>query len=63
MKVSVKVKAFCYGGMNFGILFFSIVYFIQGVSLQRSLIVYLAAAIWINLTLWIGFRLRDKGIL
>jgi len=63
MKVSVKVKAFCYVGMNFGVLFFSFVCLVQGVSTQRSLIIYLASAVWINLMLWAGFRMRDKGTL
>jgi hypothetical protein len=63
MKVSAKVKTSCYAGMNFGTLFFSAVIVIQGVSIQRSLIIYIAATVWINLMLWVGFRMRDKGSL
>jgi hypothetical protein len=60
-KVSWKVKTFCYVGINFGIVFFSVVRFIEGVSPEWSLIIYLAASIWMNLMLWAGFRVRDKG--
>ncbi len=63
MKVSGKVKAFCYVGMNFGVLFFSIVGLIDGVSAERSLIILLASAVWINFMLWLGFRIREKGSL
>ncbi len=60
-KVSWKVKAFCYVGINFGILFFSVVRLLEGVSPQMILIIYLASTLWINLMLWAGFRMRDKG--
>lgn len=63
MKVSVKVKAFCYVGMNLGILVWSVAEFLEGMSAQRFLIFYLAATVWINLMLWVGFRMRDKGSL
>ena len=61
MKVSAKVKAFCYFGMNFGVLFFSLVTLIDGASIEKSLFTYCCSAIWINLMLWLGFRLREKG--
>ncbi len=63
MKVGIKVKAFCYVGMNFGVLFFSLVGLIHGVSVERTLIILLASALWMNLMLWVGFRIRDKGSL
>jgi fatty acid desaturase len=63
MKVSVKVKVFCYVLMNFGILGFSAITLLQGAFLQRSLIIYLVSAIWMNLLFWFLFRLRDKGSL
>ena len=63
MKVSGKVKAFCDVGMNVGVLFFSIVGLIDGVSAERSLIILLASAVWINFMLWLGFRIREKGSL
>jgi len=63
MKVSFKVKAFCYVGMNFGILVWSVARLLEGMSLQWFLIVYLGSTVWLNLMLWIGFRMRDKGSL
>jgi len=59
MKVSVKVKVFCYVLMNFGILGFSAITLLQG----AFLIIYLVSAIWMNLLFWFLFRLRDKGSL
>jgi len=61
MKVSVKVKTLCYVGMNFGVLVFSVATLLQGVSVQRSLIIYLASALCMNSMLWVMFRVRDKG--
>jgi hypothetical protein len=63
MKVSVKVKVFCYVLMNFGILGFSAITLLQGISPQRCLIIYLASAVWMNLLFWFLFRLRDKSSL
>jgi len=63
MKVSGKVKAFIYVVMNFGILVWSGAEFLEGMSAQRFLIIYLASTVWINLMLWVGFRMRDKGSL
>jgi hypothetical protein len=63
MKVSIKVKAFIYAGMNVGILVWSGATFLEGMSAQRFLIVYLVSTVWINLMLWAGFRMRDKGSL
>jgi hypothetical protein len=61
MKVSVKVKTFIYVGMNFGLLVWSGASFLEGMSAQRFLFVYLGSTVWINLMLWVGFRMRDKG--
>jgi hypothetical protein len=61
MKVSVKVIALCYVGINFGVLVFSVTTLLQGVSVERSLIIYLASAVWMNLMLWGMFKMRDRG--
>jgi len=63
MKVSIKVKAFCYVLMNFGVLGFSAITLLQGASVERSLIIYLASSVWMNLLFWFLFRMRDKGSL
>jgi uncharacterized membrane protein len=63
MKVSIGVKIFIYVGMNFGVLFFSLIGLVQGVSAQKIVIICVAAAAWINLMLWAGFRMREKGAL
>jgi hypothetical protein len=63
MKVNIWVKSFIYAGMNFGVLFFSLVRLIEGVSAQKIAIIFFAAAVWINLMLWLGFRMRERGSL
>ena len=61
MKVSVKVKVFCYVAMNVGICLSSGLVALQGVSPWRSLIVFLSSAAWVNFMLWFLFKLRDKN--
>jgi hypothetical protein len=61
MKVSTKVKAFCYIGMSFGSLFFSFVGLVQGASLKRSLVTFMCSAFLTSLMLWVGFRIRENG--
>jgi hypothetical protein len=64
MKVSVKYKVLGYSIMNFSTLFFSATAAIQGrMSIQWGLIIYLASALWINLLVWVWFRMKDKGSL
>jgi len=60
MKVSGKVKALCYVGINFGVLVFSVATLLQGVSVERSLVIYLASALWMNLLIWGMFKMRDR---
>ena len=60
MKVSGKVKALCYVGINFGVLVFSVATLLQGVSVERSLVIYLASALWFNLLIWGMFKMRDR---
>ena len=60
MKVSGKVKALCYVGINFGVLVFSVATLLQGVSVERSLVIYLASALWLNLLIWGMFKMRDR---
>jgi hypothetical protein len=60
MKTSFKFKALCYGVTNFGVLFFSAVAFLQGVSAKMSLVIYLGSAAWVNLLYWALFRIRDN---
>jgi hypothetical protein len=61
MKVSLKLKVFCYAGINLGILITSVGKLLDGASVQGSLIVYLASAASMNLLLWIMFRMKDKS--
>jgi len=63
MKVSAKVKAIIYVGMNFGLLVWSGASFLEGMSAKWFFIIYFGSTLWINLMLWIGFRMRDKGSL
>ena len=61
-KVSLKFKVLCYTVMNFSTFFFSATAAIQErMSLQRGLIIYLAAAACINLFFWYAFRSSDKA--
>jgi hypothetical protein len=61
-KLSLIFKVLIYGVMNFGTFFFSAIEAIQRqMSLQWSLIFYLASAAWINFLLWFLFRTRDKS--
>ena len=58
-KLSLIFKVLIYGVMNFGTFFFSAIQ--RQMSLQWSLIFYLASAAWINFLLWFLFRTRDKS--
>jgi hypothetical protein len=63
MKVSVKVKAFCYACVNIGILGWSIIVLLDGASVQRSFLIFVVSLAIMNLLLWLLFRMRDKGSL
>lgn len=61
MKVRARVKAFCYTGMNFGVLFLFLVLLIDGASMEQSLIILIGSLISVNLILWLGFRIKEQG--
>ncbi len=60
MKVSKRVKAFCYGCCNFGVLIWSVVFLLQGASIQRGAFVCLASLVGMNLLLWFAFKLKEN---
>ena len=49
MKVSVKVKLFCYLCINLGVLGWSVVFCLEGASVHRSVSVCFASLVGINL--------------
>ena len=61
MKVSARQKVISYTVMNISTLFFTAIAAIQGrMSIQWSLIIYLASALWINSLFWFVFRMNDS---
>jgi hypothetical protein len=61
MKVSLKVKGFCYACVNIGVFGWSAISFLQGMSAQRTLLILVGALVMMNLLLWLLFRARDNG--
>jgi hypothetical protein len=61
MKVSVKVKVFCYVAINFGLILSSGVVALQADSLRWGIIIFLSSTAWLNFMLWFLFRMRDKS--
>jgi hypothetical protein len=60
MKVSGKVKVFCYVCLNFGVVFWSVILLLEGFSAQRSLLIFLVSGVAINLLTWTMFRLKEQ---
>ncbi len=63
MKVSRKVKAFCYVCLNVGVAGWSIASFLEGTPPQRAALICLITLVLMNALFWFMFRLRDKGSL
>jgi hypothetical protein len=61
MKVSLKVKAFCYAMANLSLIGLCGMQIIESAPLSRTLIIYIASLVWINFLFWFMFRLRDKS--
>lgn len=61
MSRSSKVVPLCYVCGNVGVIVWSVVLLLQGASIQRSIFVFVASLVGMNLLLWLLFRSRDKG--
>ena len=60
MKVSRKVKAFCYVGLNLGMVGSSILSFLDGTLHQKGALISLTSLVMMNALFWFMFRERDK---
>jgi hypothetical protein len=63
MRVSLKVKAFCYVCVNIGVVGWSIILLLEKTPAQRALLTFLISLVMMNLLLWLLFRMKDKGSL
>ena len=63
MSARVRTKRLCYISANLGVLIWSVVNLLDGISFERTMLIFLISLIGINLLLWFLFRAKENGSL
>jgi hypothetical protein len=58
---STQYQRFIYACSNIGIVIWSVVVFLQGNTIRRSMLIFIISLVAINLLLWVLFRAKNAG--
>ena len=60
MKISLKVKIFCYLSTSIGVFLWSTILLLEGASIQKSALICLISFIGLNVLLWFAFKVKEN---
>jgi hypothetical protein len=56
-----RVKFFCFFCVNIGVVGWSIIFLLEGATIQRGMFVFFTTLVLMNLLIWFLFRAKEKG--